>query len=208
MTIGRFVIMAATWVGVSGCALLGKSEPMAPRYFSPSEADAKMPELASTSHEPGVGAELRVGRITAASYLAERIVFRESNYELKFYEDRRWTERPEVYLRRALSRALFEEQGLHRVVSGPALTLDVELTEFSELKSRAPLAQVRATYILYDNRLVRREGTVEVVLPIATDDQKLVSPEAAVQVMTTALRTTVRQIVMQVIAELAARAPG
>src|SRR5688572_26651074 len=92
---------------LSGCALLGKSEAFVPRYFSPDTSSHGKPKAASAARADG--ALLKLGRITAASYLGERIVFRDSNYELNFYEERRWTERPEDYLRRALSRALFEE---------------------------------------------------------------------------------------------------
>jgi cholesterol transport system auxiliary component len=117
---------------------------MMPRYFSPDESRGRAQTAASATaeHEGETHAELRLGRVTAASYLGERIVFRDSNYELGYYEERRWTERPEAFLRRAVARALFEDRGLRRVVSGAATTLDIELTELTELRS-PPVVRVR-----------------------------------------------------------------
>jgi len=195
---------ALALLGVTGCALLGKSDALTPRYFSP---DASSSAAARTPAATGAPLELRLGRVTAAAYLGERIVFRDSNYELSFYEQRRWTERPEAYLRRALSRSLFEDHGVRRIVSGAGPTLEVELTEFAELRLERPVARVRATYILYDNRLVQREATVSVELPIAASSADE-SPEAAVRVMTQALSSAVLQIVEQVLGELATRAPA
>jgi cholesterol transport system auxiliary component len=184
---------------LGGCALLGKSEPFVPRYFSPDSAPRVAPASSSAAAK---GTLLKLGRITAASYLGERIVFRDSNYELSFYEDRRWTERPEDYLRRALARALFEEHGLRRIVSGGGPTLDVELVEFAELRRASPVARVTATYILYDVRFVRREATVTVELPIARPNPNTESAESAVRVMTAALNEAVQRIVAQVLIDL------
>jgi cholesterol transport system auxiliary component len=190
-------------LGACGCALLGKSEVLGPRYFSPEGVSSR---AAARSSAPSVasGLELRLGRITAAPYLDERIVFRDSSYELGFYEERRWTERPESYLRRALSRSLFEELGVRRIVSGAGPTLEVELSEFAELRGARPVARVRATYMLYGNRLVQREATVTVELPIAASSSQRESPEPTVRAMTEALSLAVRQIVEQAVAELRA----
>lgn len=198
----------------SGCALLGKSEALSPRYFSP---DTSLAAPAQPSAQRGradsemdQAFQLRLGRITAAPYLGERIVYRESNYELGFYEERRWTEKPGVYLQRALSQALFEVRGVRRIVSGPGPTLEVELTEFAAFKQEPPLALVRATYILYDHRLVRREATVTVEVPIekahSTDSSSGEAADAEVRAMTKALNELVQRIVNEVLAELPAHA--
>lgn len=184
---------------LGGCALLGKSDALEPRYFSP---DASIAPVQGRHPNRAIGAELRLGRITAASHLGERIAFRDSNYELNFYETRRWTEAPEAYLRRALSQSLFEAHGLRRIVSGAGPTLEAELTEFAEVKGVRPLARVRVTYLLYDNRLVRREATLVVELPIAAGAAGQDSPETAVRVLSDALSQAVNQIVDHVIAEL------
>ncbi len=138
----------------------GKGDALAPRYFNPDLSSAE--RAAAPSRR-----ELRLGRITAAARFAERIVFRDSNYELNFYESRPLERTPDAYLRRSLSAALFERHGLRRIISGSGPTLEVELTEFAELKRSPPVARVAATYVLFDNRLVRREASVTVDLPIA-----------------------------------------
>jgi cholesterol transport system auxiliary component len=198
----RHVLALCVLLGASGCALLGKSDALGPRYFSPEGASSRVAAPA-----PASGLELRLGRITAAPYLGERIVFRDSRYELGFYEERRWTERPESYLRRALSRALFEELGVRRIVSGAGATLDIELSEFAELRGSRPVARVCATYMLYGNRLVRREATVTVELPIAASSSQRESPEPTVRAMTEAMSLAVQQIVEQVVAELRTSRP-
>jgi len=195
------ILAAFALLGSASCALLGKSEALAPRYFSPDSAPRR---TSSSSPEPAAQLELNLGRISSASYLGERIVYRDSNYELNFYQERRWSERPEAYLRRALSRALFEERGLHRVVSGSGPTLDVELSEFAEIRAESPVARVSATFILSDRRLVRREATVTIELPIQSTKPLEDAPEAAVRAMTDALNRTVDQIVEQVLASLRA----
>ena len=54
-----------------GCAVLLKSDPFVPRYFSPESAATRTDPIAPS------GLELRLGRVTAAAYLKERIVFSE-----------------------------------------------------------------------------------------------------------------------------------
>jgi cholesterol transport system auxiliary component len=204
----RWVIGASLLLGVDGCALFGKSEAFSPRYFSP---DARTVAARSTEPPAGSGSaapiELRLGRITAASYLGERIVFRSSDYELNFYEERRWTEKPENYLRRALSRAFFEARGFRRIVSGPGPTLDVELVEFAEFRLAVPVARVNARYVLSDNRLVRREASVEIEVPIDAGVVHGDGSESGVHSMADALNRAVQQIADQVAAELAIAEP-
>jgi len=194
---------------VAGCALTSKSDPLTPRYFSPDESRSRAPvaAVASTSERDAETqtTELRLGRITAASYLGERIVFRDSNYELGYYEERRWTERPEAYLRRAVARALFEDRGLRRVVSGVGPALDIELSELAELRS-PPVVRVRATYVLYDERLVRRQATITIERPIPDATTPSKSAETSARAMADALGDAVNQIADRVTADL--RRPG
>jgi cholesterol transport system auxiliary component len=204
---GRALLAFAS-ICVCSCALLGKSDALTPRYFSPDVWAARKPVKPASLRTDQVPPALRLGRVTAAAYLNERIAFRSSNYELSFYEERRWTEKPEAYLRRALSSSLFEEHGLRRIVSGPGPTLEVELTEFAELRAPSPQARVRATYILYDQRLVRREATVTVELPIASSASQHDAPERAVRAMTDALSAAVTQIVDRVTVDLESTQPG
>lgn len=188
-----------------GCALTSKSDPMMPRYFSPDESRGRGRVAAASAvgeREPETQAiELRLGRVTAASYLGERIVFRDSNYELGYYEERRWTERPEAYLRRAVARALFEDRSLRRLVSGAGPTLDIELSELAELRS-PPVVRVRATYVLYDERVVRQQATLTIERAIPTAATASQSAEIGARAMADALGDTVTQIADRVAADL------
>jgi cholesterol transport system auxiliary component len=183
-----------------GCALMSKSEPIVPRYFSPERpGDVVGPG----QRAPGLPAELRLGRVTSASHLDERLVYRASDYELGYYQERRWTEAPEEYLERRLSRALFEERGLRRVVGGAAATLEVELVAFEEIRAPKRLARVQVIVRLSDQRLVRWEETLTVDRPLAaasTGD----GADAAVEGLGSALREIVERIADRVVSELAA----
>ncbi|HTU59073.1 MAG TPA: ABC-type transport auxiliary lipoprotein family protein, partial [Polyangiales bacterium] len=181
---------------VSGCALLGKSEALSPRYFSPDSAPPTA--SAARSPTPTTAVELALGRVTAAAHLGERIVYRDSSHELNFYDERRWSEKPEAYLRRALARSLFEQRGLRRLVSGIGPTLDVELTEFAEVRGDSPSARVAATFLLYDQRQVRRQASVYVELPLA----RKAPPEVVARTLTDALSRAVDLMTTQVMTEL------
>src|SRR4051812_10668550 len=88
-------------VAVAGCALTSKSDPIVPRYFSPERSG----DTSRRATQPqGPPAELRLGRVDGASHLEERLIFRESDNELGYYAERRWTEAPEQYLKRRLAR--------------------------------------------------------------------------------------------------------
>ena len=114
-----------------GCALTSKADVVSPRYFSPE------PAAGTRSPKATDKLELRLGQVSSASHLDERIAYRVGGAEMGFYDDRRWTENPEAYLRRALERDLFEERGLSRIVTGGTPILDIELTAFEELRGQA-----------------------------------------------------------------------
>jgi cholesterol transport system auxiliary component len=140
---------------------------------------------------------LRLGRVTASSHLGERVVYRDSSHEIGYYEDRRWSERPDVYLRRALSRRLFEQKGMRRLVAGAGPTLDVELIDFEELRGTSPTARVRASFILQDGRAVLREQTIVVERAIAvekqpTAEQMVVALSAALDELVERMTTSVQ----------------
>src|SRR5436190_1201966 len=125
-----FVAACSAWFALgSGCALLSKGEALSPRYFSPSLAAQPAP-VAEPDAAPRA---LRLCRVEAAAHLEERIAYRISPTELAYYDDRRWTEPPEEFVRRALTVELFERRAFQRVLSGVAPTLDVEVSSFEEL---------------------------------------------------------------------------
>jgi cholesterol transport system auxiliary component len=184
-------------VALAGCALLGKSEPSVPHYFTP--------EFGGSPAVPRAppGLQLRLGRVEGWSHLRERMVSRGAAGELSYSDDRRWTERPEVYLRRALSRALFEERGLVEALTGRAITLEVELIAFEEVE-RPHVVRMQALLALGDDRLIFFRETVTVEQPVAPGEGAG-QEQAVVEAFSTVLRTGVARMADQVMAQLSER---
>jgi len=185
-------------VALSGCALLGKSDPVVPRYFTPEyEGGARAPQLRSDL-------QLRLGRVEGWSHLRERFVVRSSAREIVQREDLLWLERPEVYLRRALARTLFEERGVVEVLSGRAVTLEVELIAFEEVAG-PQRARLEAHVLLRDDRTVLLTETVTVEQPVEGNGEAEPA-RAVVLACSLALRTGVTRIADRVLARLAGEA--
>jgi cholesterol transport system auxiliary component len=191
-----------------GCALLSKADPLVPRYFTPENGTSPAPQIVSS----GETRRLRLGTVDSGSQLRERMMFRSSAHELGYYEDRRWTERPEAYVRRGLVRVLYEERGLFRVVSGSAPTLDAELVAFEVI--RAPQRQVRVQVVitLDDARTgkLSQTFTVDQAMRSAATDED--DADAAVEALAIALQSCLTRIADVVVARLeitpAQQAPG
>lgn len=170
-----FVTMSALGIAVasSGCALTSKSEPADIHWFTP-ERDLPRTTAADVTSAPGTEArpELELGRVTSGAHLREKILYRDAANEIGFYEERRWTEKPEAYVRRALGRALFEapqsqSHGFVRGAYGVAPTLDVEVVAFDEIRASKPRqARVSVRMVLHDVRGVIDEKTLSVERPI------------------------------------------
>lgn len=181
---------------LEACSFFGKAAPMHPRYFQP---EGETPSRARALQHLG-GPALRLGHVAGSSFLRERIAYHVTEHELGVYDERRWTERPEDYFRRALARSLFEERGLSNVVSGSAPVLDVELTDFSELLGPTHAVRVRAQVSLVDQRAVRLERSFSVEQAVAKGaDFALVAAA-----MSQALERSVAQIADDVERELTA----
>jgi cholesterol transport system auxiliary component len=191
------VALLAFWL--KGCALTSKSEPMSPRYFSP-DVGRSAPAVRAQALSR---LELRLGQIGAASSLEERIAYRMSETELGYYDNRRWTEPPEEYLRRALGHELFEDRGLRRVVSGAAPTLDVELVHFEELRYGANRARVAVRFSLRDEHSALLERVLVVEQPIASGESEAAPVRVAVA-LSNALSQAVSNLADEVVAELSA----
>ena len=183
------------------CALTGKADALYPRFFSP-EMDVA-PGAAPARVGPPLA--LRLGRVEAVSYVEERFAYRVEPSELSYYEDRRWTEPPERYLRRALERELFQQRGIVRTVSGPGTTLDVELTAFEELRSTPRRVRLVLNFSLHDDRQsqLERRVVVERPLPASTADASAREVTAA---LAQALSAAVLDVSDQVTRELHAPA--
>jgi cholesterol transport system auxiliary component len=187
---------------LSGCALLGKNDPVVSRYYTPDDRAA----ATSTPARLRSGPRLRLGRIEGSSHLRERMVVRDAGGELSYSEERRWTERPEVYLRRALARTLFEERGLVEGLSGRDLTLDVELTAFEELE-RPHRVRLQAGVVLRDQRTSLLRETVSVEEPVAADDGTGPA-RPVVEAYARALRAGVTRVADRVVPALSLQAAG
>lgn len=192
----------AAWLSLEGCALTSKADAVYPRFFSPES------EAAPTVTPPHVAPQLalRMGLVQAASYVEERFAYRLEPAELSYYEDRRWTEPPERYVRRALERELFQQRGIRRTVSGPGSTLDVELTAFEELRSAPARVRLTLDFSLHDDRQsqLERRVVVERPLPASTSESSARDVTAALAL---ALNAAVLDVSDQVTRELRAPAP-
>ena len=179
-----------------GCALLGKNDPVVPRYFTPGDGG---PAAAIGARAQG-HVELRLGRVEGWAHLRERMVVRTSAEELVYAENRQWTERPEVYLRRGLATALFEQRGVVEARMGRALTLDVTLGAFEELE-QPHRVRLQALYTLHDDRLGLLQETVTLEQPVrqTKDDEQ---PRAVAEAFGQVLRGGVAQIADQVVTRL------
>jgi cholesterol transport system auxiliary component len=193
------LLCAISALSAAGCALTSKSEPSIPHYYSP-ERPGSSARSGPRSTAPPV--ELRLGRVSGAAYLDERLVYRDTAHELGYYQERRWTEAPDQYLNRRLARVLFEERGLQRVVAGAAATLEVELIAFEEIRSPKRAARVEVIARLQDQRTVRWEETLTVEEPIPAAAGADFT-EGMVEALGVALRALVDRIADRVVTELA-----
>jgi cholesterol transport system auxiliary component len=197
-----FAALAAAALLASGCAFMSKGEGMTPRYFSPAPASEPPEASEPPAPEPtSAPPELRIGRIEPAAHLEERIAYRISDSEIAYYDDRRWTEPPEQFVRRALERELFESRAFRRVISGAAPTLDVEVLSFEEVRQGTPRARLSLLITLRDERhaLLERTLSMEAPLELGPDADE---GRALARAMAGALGRATRDVAERVAAEL------
>jgi cholesterol transport system auxiliary component len=153
---------------LAGCALVSRSPALEVRYFSPEPLPAEDAARAPRSEAPAeVRPRVRLGRISPSDYLRQRIVHRATPVEIAMYQARLWTEPPDAYVRRALERSLFAQRGLDLAVGGRAVTLDVEVLAFEEVRAPRHAGRVQLRYRLRDERTVRDTGVVTVERAVA-----------------------------------------
>jgi ABC-type uncharacterized transport system auxiliary subunit len=192
-----FALSVALWC--SGCALTSKAKPIENRYFSPERA--QVAPAAVSVPEPVV--RLRLGRLSASANLRYRIVHRESQVEVSPYETLRWTETPADYVERSLVRALFGCGRFQQVVSGPGLTLDVEVIAFEDAhRGRQRSGRVQLSYRLHDERIVIASGVVEVERDAPAD-----SIDSVVAAIGTAMEGATAEIAERVARQLRSEEP-
>ena len=153
----------------AGCIVRNSGEP---RFFRP---DSKLLRE-SAENDPALPAPrskraIRLRAVEGGSFLGERVVWRASDVEYGFYEQRRWRELPAHYVERALH-AAFRASGRIRVTDDLRVpSLRVEVTAFDEVLTPAHQAVVEATASLrdaHDQLVLEREFTAET--PIESDD--------------------------------------
>ena len=183
-----------------GCAALSKSTPLEIRYFTP-EAEPAGPQLSQPAAAGAPTASLRLGRVVGGPELGEEIAWRESPMEVGFYDDSRWTERPEAYVARALDRALFGSGRLRHVLAGPTPVLDVRVLAFEEVRPQSGgprRARVTLAVLLHDERTVLLEQRF--MQEVEVRGGKI---EQLVQGLALAMQRVVEQVAGQAAATLA-----
>jgi ABC-type uncharacterized transport system auxiliary subunit len=191
-------LIASLLLLCASCALTTKSESVFFRYYTLEKARPATPSVGPTG---GAKLQLRLGNVSAASYLKDKIAFRVSANEIGFYEQLRWTEKPEAYLYRAVSRALFEEQQVQQLVGGAGPTLELELNVFEELRAPRHAARVELAWMIRDDNVVLIQRTLTVERPIAAASSN-VEAGAVATAMSDALGEAIGTVVAGVVAEL------
>jgi cholesterol transport system auxiliary component len=171
-TCTRLAFAALLLAGAGGCALTSKAEVVDIRYFSPEHVKPRLTgadgSRAALPGAPNTAFDLRLGRVSSGPNLRDRIAFRDTAYELGYYENWRWTERPETFVRRELGRTLFEDHGFHRVFGGAAPTLDVEVIAFDDLRlENHRAARLQLQVMLSSDEGVIWEDTITIDHPVS-----------------------------------------
>ena len=189
------IVMAAA--GLHGCALTSKATPLDVRTFTPEKVELHQATFPATTPV----AKLRLGDVTSSANLRYAIVHRDSAVEVEPYQTLRWTENPEDYVRRSLSRALFQDSPLVEVVGGPGVTLDVDVIAFEELRrGERHFGRVQLGYHLHDDRAVLASG-------VLTIEREAASPaiESVVSAIGDAMNGATSGLAQNVVAQLRAR---
>jgi len=154
----------------SGCALTSKADALSIRWYTPENTTAR---LTSSGSQDGVIADnalqVQLGRVRSGGNLREKIAYRDSAYEQSYYEDKRWTERPELFVRRELERTMFEEHGFKRALAAQAPAVEVEVVAFEEVIGPAHAARVQLKVVVHDDKDSLLEKTYTVERPVAAD---------------------------------------
>jgi cholesterol transport system auxiliary component len=203
LTLSLMALSLCAALGTSACALTSKADVVETRYFSPERVKPTLDSAAPPAPSPRGAIELRLGRVTSGTSLRERISYRDAAYELGYYEDFRWTERPDAYVRRGLGRTLFEEHGMHRVLGGSAPTLDVDVIAFDDLRlSTGRAARVQLKIVLFQDNLVILEDTLTIDQAVPGAKPKF---EEVIAAMAMALDAASEQVTRKVETTLLAR---
>jgi cholesterol transport system auxiliary component len=199
MTSSSTLLVLMLGLGVGGCAFFSKGEVYTVRWFSPETA---RPRLTAAAVPAAEGGAITIGRVWAGAHLREKIAFRETPFEVGYYEDKRWTERPEVYVRRRIARTLFEEHGYRRSVDGDGMTLEVEVEAFEEVRGALPRARIQLLVLLHDGSRSLLEETLAVERSLSSSSPSSHVDEL-VQAMADALDAAAEEVASHVAAAAA-----
>jgi ABC-type uncharacterized transport system auxiliary subunit len=174
-------------VALGGC-LLRTADP--PRFFRPTSAtlDAAAGDEAHPQVTEGIPIRLRAVR--SEPFLRERIVWRVSDVEYGFYEQRRWIDLPAHYVERALRIRLQSTPGLRLTTDPRAAALRVDVLAFDDLLAPTHAANVALAVALEDPARSRPlERTFSAQAAIGGDD-----PTSMAKAMGQALDDAVAQV--------------
>jgi ABC-type uncharacterized transport system auxiliary subunit len=157
-----FAAAATTALLAAGCALTQKAKPLDVSYYTPERV---WPGVMNA--QAGEGPALRFGRVGSGIDLGERIVHRDGAHRVVYDGEHRWTERPEVYVRRSLAHALFEAAGFRRAVSGEAPTIEVDVLSFEEVAAPAQHAAHIELHVVLSTDHALLEETLSASEPVA-----------------------------------------
>ena len=197
-------------LGVLGCALTSKADALSVRFFNPEQA---RPQLTSAQQNPASpnaparsgGAALELGRVSSGVHLRDKIAYRNAAFEVGYYEDKRWTERPEIFVRRALARTLFEEHGMRRTLGGQAPVLEVEVVAFEEVRHPVLAARIQLRIIVHDERSALLEKTITIDRPVPPGTTGI---DGLVQAMAQALDAAAEEVATETDAAIRASTPS
>lgn len=156
-------VVALTAILASGCALTSRGDAIQWQYFTPERARPALESAKVTA-----GPEVCLERVTSSASSGRRIAHSDGGHRVGYYEDRRWTDDPEGYVRRALERTLFEEEGFRCDREASSSRLDVEVLGFEEVRtpaSHAARVALRAVLATSAENTILDE-TIEVVEPV------------------------------------------
>jgi len=117
-------------VVLGGCLL---RTPDPPRFFRPASATLDAAAGDAADHAATEGIPIRLRAVRSEPFLRERIVWRVSEVEYGFYEQRRWIDLPAHYVERALRIRLRSTPGLRLTNDPRAVELHVDVLAFDEL---------------------------------------------------------------------------
>jgi uncharacterized lipoprotein YmbA len=175
----------------AGCVSPDKPSPI--RYFALDGRPEGEPSRVAA------GLPLRLEHVRAPAYLEEKVLWRRSDVEVGFHEDRRWGEPPALLVEQALGRELFLRAGVARAADA-APTLAVSLRAFDEVLVPKHEARVTLALVLRGaDRKVLLESEVSEGESVPGDD-----PAALAKAMDRALAAAVRNASNAISAALAA----